>query len=248
MCRNWFSQFASKWKFPDNYITLDLETSGLSAEKNEICTIGYTVVRDRVPERTHELVLNWPDYPDIDHAKLRLDLQNTKTAMEAKGDTFHHTYEYLKRYGLPPLDVLQHLLELVEKAEQRNEVIVMQNGWKFDAEFVQSAIHNHLRVVYKFEDNTIYDSGICEKASQLEDRDRPLPMADETMKSFCKRIGSLRRKGVRWALHGHCEDQYGLTKLANIPGSDAHKGGADSLLIHHLFEEHRRLAESNAAD
>jgi len=243
MGHKWFQQFASKWEFPNNYTTIDLETNGVDETKNEICTIGYTVVRDRKPIATHELVLNWPEYEHIDQAIFKLDLQNAQRGMESRGDTFHHTYDFLKTHGLPPLEVLKHLLDLVEDIEERGELMIMHNGWKFDVEFIQAALHNHLGVVYELEGNSVYDSGICEKAAQLDDCDNPIPFEHETMKDWALRIGSLRRRGITWALHRHCESRYGLTKRADVPATDAHKGGADSLLIHHLFEEHRRLAE-----
>ena len=45
-----------------------------------------------------------------------------------------------------------------------------------------------------------------------------------------------------WSLDQHCEDKYQLFEKAGVAHSDAHRAGADSLVLHYLVEEHRKLA------
>jgi DNA polymerase III epsilon subunit-like protein len=248
MSHTWFQQFAGHFGFPDNYTTLDTETSGFSPAKKLVCMVGYTVVRDRVPVDIKEYWLNWPSVSEVDQDVLAQDLENVENGMTKQGKRFHHTYANLQKYGRPPREVLQELLDFFLELEARNEVLIMQNGWKFDVAFLETMLHDWLDTPFCFREDLVYDTGICEKASQLPDNDNPLPFAGESLKDFTLRIGSLRRKGVMWSLDGHCEGRYGLAekakRLVKAGSSEQyHRAGYDSLALHVLFEEHRRLAE-----
>lgn len=240
---HWFKKFGETHGFPDNYTTIDLETSGLSAKTRQICTYGYTIVRDRKPVHTEEVALNWPSHSGIDNFQLRVDLQETEQAMVRKGRQFHHTFEYLQTYGIDPIEAIQKLLDLVEQCEQRNEVIVAQNGWAFDTEFMRAAFHYHLGVGWDFHPDLIYDCGIMEKASQLQENRRPLPLEGESLQTWAYRIGEMRVRGVKWALDEHCDQKYDIFRKAGLSVEDAHRSGPDSQAIAALFECQRELAE-----
>jgi len=242
MAEHWFRQFARRFNFPDNYTTLDLETSGLNPEVQLTCTYGYTVVRDRQPIETREVILDWTKHPDVDQLELQRDLQRAARAMKLQGKVLHHTYEYLRRYGIDAIQALEDLLTLVETAENNQEILVLHNGWAFDVEFMKAAFHNWLRVKWEFHPNLVYDSGIIEKASQLPEVYSPLPMVDESMQDWARRIYSIRAP-IKWNLDHHCDTKYGLLRKANVVPGDMHKSGTDSLVLHYLVEEHRRLAE-----
>jgi hypothetical protein len=245
MTHHWFRTYAGRYGFPDNYTTIDIETDGLQPDVDTICTFGYTKVRDRVPVETVEWALNWPDCALIDREHFRQKLANVQFQMERQGKRFHHTWEFLQT-GRPPLEVIQNIYDLVEDCYNRGELLVAQNGYKFDVELMQAHFHNWLRLQYIFDENALYDTGIAEKASQLNDSDDPLPRAGESMKAWAWRVGDIRRRGVRWALDGHCEERYELTKRAGMDPLNHHRSGHDSLLLHHLFECHRKLAEEHA--
>jgi len=247
MAKNWFQQFAGRFNFPNNYTCIDIETNGTSPERDLICSIGHTLVRDRQLVETKEVYLNWPDYPDGDADALEESLLRTERAMLSQGKPFHHTWDRLKTEGEPPLEVLQRYLDMFETMEERREVLVAHNGWKFDMEFFQSHFHNHLRIPFVFDEDLVYDSGICEKASQLEDEDDPFPQPGESMRQFAWRIGSLRRRGVFWALDRYCDERYGLFDKANADPSMAHAAGTDSAMLYYLVEEHRKLAAIEGA-
>jgi hypothetical protein len=244
MSNHWFSQYGDNWEFPDNYTTIDIETDGVSPEKCFICMIGHTVVRDRQIVSTNETYLDWTSHPDVDQDKLRETLLNTQRAMERQGKHFGHTYAQLQAVGQDPIGTLQHYLDLFEEMENRHEVLLAHNGWRFDVEFFQSHFHNWLGVAFTFMDELVYDTGVCEKASQLAATDQPFPLDGETMRQWAFRVGGLRRKGIMWALDKHCEERYKLTdKMAadGLTGID-HAAGYDSQKLFYLFEEHRALA------
>lgn len=242
MADHWFRQFREHFGFPNNYTTIDLETTGLIQDNDLICTIGCVQVRDGEIADTKYWVLNWPNDPNIDNTWLRRQLVNVQRQLERKNQSFHHNFEYLKTNGTNPEQCLTEVLALIEAAEEQNEVMVAHNGWWFDIEFLQAHFYNYLRIPFVFADNSVYDSGICEKASQLEDRHSPLPRTGETLKQFSWRIGGIRIRGVRWALGGYCEDKYHLTSKAGVRIGDLHRADVDAMLLHYLVQEHRRLA------
>jgi hypothetical protein len=246
MQEHWFAEFANAYEFPDNYTTIDLETSGLQATRCLICTYGFTVVRNREAVRTAEAVLNWTTHPDVNQHELQMDLLNVRDALTKKGVAFHHTYEYLQQHGVDPISALNDLLAIVEDCESRGEVLIMQNGWSFDVEFMRAAFNNWLQVGWEFDGNLVWDTGIMEKASQLPEKRHPLPEEGETLQDWCYRIGRMRAKGVFWSLDKHCNERYGVWDKMELPLSEAHKSGNDSRAIHILFEEQRKLAESVA--
>jgi DNA polymerase III epsilon subunit-like protein len=244
MADQWFRQFRDHFDFPNNYTTIDLETTGLAQDNDLICTIGAVVVRDGAIAERKYWVLDWPGDPNVDNMWLRRRLRNVQNALNKKNQPFHHTFEYLSINGKDPQRCLTEILELIEDAESRSEVLVAHNGWWFDIEFLQAHFHNQLRIPFIFGDDAVYDSGICEKASQLDDRYEPLPREGETLKAFSQRIGSIRARGVFWALGGYCEDKYQLTHKAAARRGDLHRADVDALLLHYLVQEHRRLALS----
>jgi DNA polymerase III epsilon subunit-like protein len=241
MSEVWFRRFRDHFGFPNNYTTIDLETTGTTQDNDLICTIGAVIVRDGEISEVKHWVLNWTTEPGIDSGWLRHQLTQVQRALHMKNQPFHHTFEYLSQ-GRPPNECLEELLELVEDCEERGEILVAHNGWWFDVEFMQAAFHNYLRIPYVFPDDGVYDSGICEKASQLEDRHCPLPRRHESLKDFSWRIGGIRARGVMWALGGHCEEKYNLTQKANIRRGDLHRADMDALMLHYLMQEHRALA------
>jgi len=246
MVNHWFKKFAAKHNFPNDYTTLDIETSGFSPGRHLLCTYGYTIVRNRRPVETREVVLNWPDFGaqygvDLDH--LSDDLRAVEQAMTEKGQSMHHTWEYLKR-GIDPGLALDQLINLIEAAEARNEMLVTHNGWRFDIEFIRAHFHDYLKVRFTFEPNSVFDTGAMEKASQIDIGAEALPRADESMRDFSLRIANAYAPGVYWALDRHCDQRYGLFAAAGLTKEQAHNAAADSLLLHHLFEAHRKLAEA----
>jgi DNA polymerase III epsilon subunit-like protein len=244
MVNTWFKRFSDRYQFPDSYTTLDLETSGFQPGVHLICTYGFTQVRGRKPVLTKEVVLNWPDFGaqyGVDLHKLSDDLERVRTAMEAKHQSFHHTWDYL-RCGIDPGKALEQLLALIESAEERKEMLVTHNGWRFDIEFIRAHFNDYLKLRFGFEPDGVFDTGAMEKASQLADAANPLPAPGESLQTFSRRIGSVYAPGVFWALDRHCAGRYDLYAKSGLQPAQMHNAAADSLLLHHLFEAHRDLA------
>jgi len=244
MTQQWFKEFAEKRGFPDDYVVVDIETSGFRPELNLICSIGHGWVKNRKISKLYDTYLNWSLEPTVEQTKLQQDLEKTQLSMESKGACFHHTYKKLVCEGQSPGKVLEYYHDLFQKAIDSGIMLVMHNGWAFDVRFLEGHFRRWLGKDFTFPEDSIYDTGICEKASQLDPSYDPMPRIGETMHDFSKRISGIRARGVRWALDSHCEETYGLFKLAGVSPGDAHRSATDCLVMYHLFEQHRALAEA----
>lgn len=242
MAANWFRRLHDIWPFPDSYVTLDVETSGLSPTRNVLCTFGAAHVRNRVLQGTQLVVLNWFDHPQTDRIEFSRELQQVEAAMRAKGKPFHHNRDYLREHGIDPIVGLQQIFAILQQAETDGLPLVSFNGYSFDAEFLQAHIHDFLGTPWMIGDNSMWDLGMAEKACQLEPTDDPLPMPSESIRAWAFRIGRLRRKGVFWSLDSYCESKYGICRKANIDPAMQHRSDMDALCLHYLFEAQRALA------
>ena len=137
----WFKEFAKNFNFPANYTCIDIETSGLKPKEDYICAIGYCVVREHKLVKADEHYLDWTRHTAVDHEDLKRRLQKTQEVMEKLGKGFYHTYDVLAKKGDDPIKVLSFYLDMFERMEQDNEVLVAHNGWRFDIEFLKFHFH-----------------------------------------------------------------------------------------------------------
>ena len=241
--RDWFPKLAQHFAFPRDYTTVDIETSGLQPDEAEICVVGHTVVRNGLTVDCKETYINWWLDPEVDHKAIEARLLKTQKVMTEKGKTFLHTKEKLQACGRAPKEVLGEYLKLFEDMEARDEVLVAHNGIAFDLPFFVAHFHNVLRVVWKFREDLVFDTGIAVKASQMATVPEPRP--DETLYQFFARVSKWYGKGVYWALDDYCERTFQLREKAGLASDLAHTAGPDSVLTAYLYEELRKLAQAS---
>jgi hypothetical protein len=205
------------------------------------------VVRDRKMVLNEEQYFDWPAYAAdgrIDASAVQSDLAQAERGMAKQGRTMQVSWRRLQEYGQDPVTVLSQFLTVLETAEREHEVLVAHNGWQFDVEFLQSAIFawvlQSTGEQFEVDANMLYDTGVAEKASQLDASYEPFPLRDETLKQFFWRIGQARAKGVYWSMDKHCDAEYGLLAANGLKVSDLCRPAVDSFLVHRLFEEQRK--------
>lgn len=242
-------EYFCKWQmeaqpFPNDYIAFDLETTGFQPEDSLIVQIGHCRVENRKPVDRGSVILDWTKSADLDQDWLKLKLEDTKAQIEladgeSTGRQFPFTYERLKNEGISPDEALNKYSEMFKKAKAAGIRFVGHNAIGFDSIFIES----HFKLInsdFVFDDRDIIDTGIIEKANQLD----KFPWEHESNRAFSKRIRGIAAKGLCWNLDNCCVKKYALDKKYGVKLDDCHSADFDAYVTHLLLEEFRSLARA----
>lgn len=221
--------------FPNDYMVIDTETTGVVSGTDLITQLGCVLVLDGEPSET-STVLNWTRHPAINQQWLRERLLATKQQVEQDrdgrptGKTYHTTYESLQQ-GEDPATALREYCELIERARTDGLFVVAHNG-TFDLRFLQHHFDRFVGAKFDLGDYDMFDTGVCVKAAQAS----MAPWKEDTPRSFAARVASARLKGVFWSLDGFCMKHFGLVEKHGLDTAKAHTAGFDCTVTHLLFQ------------
>lgn len=237
--QHWLDTFQRQYGgFPRDYMVLDLETTGFSKANDLIVNIGHVIVEDGVVADRMDVLLNWPDHPGVNQMWLEDKMRYTREKMAERGRTYQMHYAHLYERGHEPLGILEAYFQLIKAQQEAGYGFVMHNGYNFDAPFLCNHFHRWLGKELKFGPNEIWDTGMIEKAVQINS----VPDRRDTMQAWSKRVSGARVKDVNWGLTEHCIPKYDLAVRYGLDESQAHGAGYDSYVTHLLFETFRQLA------
>lgn len=235
--RNWALQYDG---FPDDYLTIDVESSGPCTSKDLVIQVGWCKVVNRKPVENTGIVLNWDRSPFVDTRWLRRRMDDTAKYMaEHRGKVYPWSYDVLKE-GDPPVAALTSFLDRLSEARENNLLIVAHNGISFDLPVLVNHFRRFLKIHYQFHPDEVWDTGAMEKASQISEYLCQGEMAGDFAYRLVLRSNDY---GVRWSLHDHCVPKYGLDERYELNMEKSHTAPFDAYLTHLLFEEYRTLAE-----
>lgn len=224
--------------FPNDYTVLDIETSGVDAGIDLILNIGHVIVEDGQVTQRLDAFLDWTREGQVDQQWLYDRMEKTRQQMAGNGREYKMSYELLRDQGEDPIGILREYHDLIVAQREAKYAFVMHNGYNFDAPRLCNHFKRWLNENLEFGPSEIWDTGMIEKASQLNS----MPDPKETMRAWAKRVGGIRAKGVKWSLDAHCIPKYDLANRFQLNESEAHGAGFDTYVTHLLFEEFRRLA------
>jgi DNA polymerase III epsilon subunit-like protein len=234
--------------FPDDYLVLDTETTGVDFKQDLIWQVGHCLVNGRRPGDRGGVLLDWTRHPKINQAWLKQRLVDTKQKVEfdrdgrPTGKTYHISYERMAAEGVEPEPILREYLNWLREAHQDRLFFIAHNGYRFDAAMFQAHFDRFLGQRWLFDEWELFDTGMVEKASQA----MMAPWPTDTMRSFAKRVDSQRLRGIKWSLDQHCVPRYKLVERHHLDMAAAHDAGFDCYLCHLLFEHWRELAAEQA--
>lgn len=224
--------------FPRDYTVIDIETSGFDPASDLILNIGHVIVEDGVVVDRLDALLDWTRGDHVDPNWLYARMDRCQRQMASNGLEYKMSFDRLQTYGEDPIGVLQAYHDLIVAQRAANYAFVMHNGYNFDAPRLCTHFKRWLGLDLEFGANEIWDTGMIEKASQLN----AVPDPRESMRAWSRRVGGARTKGVKWSLDGHCVPKYDLVRRYNLNEADAHGAGYDSYVTYLLFETFRQLA------
>jgi DNA polymerase III epsilon subunit-like protein len=232
--------------FPNDYLVLDTETTGVVFGDDLIWQIGHCFVRNSLPVDRGNVLLDWTRHPRVQQNWLRQRIEATRRHVEydkdgrPTGKKFHITYERMRDEGVSPEPILQEYLAWFEELHEDQVFFVAHNGYHFDAEMLTSHFWRFLGKRWGFDDGELMDTGMVLKAAQSS----LVPWTGETLQDFSRRAYSQRLRGVRWALDQYAVPKFGLDKKYGLDMSQAHDAGFDAYVTHLLFQEFVEFARS----
>jgi DNA polymerase III epsilon subunit-like protein len=224
-------------ELPCDYITYDLETTGVEAD-DLIVELGYCSVIDGIATEYHSHVLDWTQISGIDDDWLQYRLQFCADNMRKNNRVAHMTYERMKTEGSHPEIVLREYVELFEEARDNNVLIVGHNAVQFDNPRVESAAVEWLGLDDWTFPNLVFDTAAVVKATLTQ---MP-PHRDESLQEYFLRVLERPAPNVKYNLDSYCVEKFGLLDKYSIDISMSHTAGFDAMLTHLLFEEIRNSA------
>lgn len=230
---------------PDDYLSWDIETTGVNPKWDLPIDIGWSLVRDRKMIDNRGFILDWTRYPDfVEPDWLEEQLERIGYNIRLKGGEWVYTPDYLRKHGSEPFWVLRRFQQLLYVNRDAGAKFVGHNAWNFDVRMIEAVFAELLGAEgepFVFDPDEIYDTGGMEKG-RLGDM---IPYPDEkTLKEFFSRIQYSRRKGLHWNL-SLCAERYHLYERAGLTPEDMHGAKADAYVAHLLFEEHRKWLEES---
>lgn len=239
----WFKELDRIYPFPTDYVSIDIESTGLDSVGDLIIQVGHCCVvggKTITDKQYFDIVLDWTRSGFIDQKLLKERLAYLSRHMAASDKRMHLTYDNLK-YGSDPVMVLRNYYNFLLKTQKDGIPIVAHNGLKFDVPVLSRNFIRFLPPEYNFSflDAKIYDTGIIEKAYQ----NGLLPYVREPMVEFYRRVYDKFNNGKKWSLTNYCVGHYNLDKEFNLDMTKAHTAGFDAYITHLLFEKYRSFTQ-----
>jgi DNA polymerase III epsilon subunit-like protein len=237
---DWFKRLQKcGFNFPDSYIVLDTESTGLKVAYDYVVQFGHLAVVDRIPRKPTATVLDWTRCPLISHGDFRQRLYETEHDIRTHGGCYRFSYERVAKEGIDPISVLEIYHDLFEYHQSTGSQILTHNGIRFDIQIVKHQFRRFLGSTFEFDQELVVDTGLLEKARQLD----LAPFKNESRASYYQRINAVPGKGVYWSLDKHCIPMYDLGRKYCLDMSQAHTAGFDCYITHLLMEEIRERGE-----
>lgn len=221
----WVDQYGP---FPDDYVCVDLESTGITAQ-DKIVQIGWCAVKDRKPVLSHSIVIDWTTDHATDIRWLEKTLANTRVKMEQKGKQYPWTVELLRARGKKPRDAVATFAN----ACKAYDAYSTHYGWAFDYPRLGKLMHE-CGSEFAPDQNRMLDTGLLTKACLTK---TPVN-SDESVAAYMRRVDNLRA-APRHNIEA-CVAMYGL-KTSGAGVKNAHEGGYDAWLVFLITEQLRHL-------
>lgn len=247
---DWNPAFTAKYnhQFPDSYLCLDTEYTGNDARNDLIVEIGHTMVQKGQVVDNKSLILNWYGYPGVDEQLLTYKLNFLRSNM---GSAWRLTPETIKQEGIDPLRVLRFYDDLFTTWQKSNLPFVAQNGQNADERIISGNFNRFLNKPFSLPDNGYFDTGAIYKADKVwktlqgdaaNFRSVMMPLRSDTLKKYFNRVINTRVPGIKWKLD-LIMTEYDLINRHKVNMNDFHGAGFDSLCLHWIMEEFRKLVK-----
>ena len=232
-------------ELPKDYIALDIEYTGGDERTDFVMEIGHVLVKDCRVVNELNLVLDWTNFPGVDHDLLRYKLNNIQRHM---GSSWRISWDVMRSEGVEAYKVLSFYDKLFSRWSV-DGVFVAHNGRKAEERMLRGVFNRYLNKSFVIGDNAMWDTGAIYKAHAMLTSNDPkhesqlwklFPRRSDTLKNYSERV--LNSRGPKWNLT-HCIGSCGLQKKLK-PGHFSHQAIYDAYASHILLEHFRGLLSS----
>jgi DNA polymerase III epsilon subunit-like protein len=203
-------------ELPKSYVVLDLETNGLDPMTNVGLQYGLLFVKDNTTIDCVTTLIKYPESVPI-----------SQEAIAVHG--FDHAR--LAKEGIPPEEAIPSVVNLLRDAAAKGWMFLGHNISAFDRWIIERDAQKYGES-FIFGPNSIIDTGMLVKASQLED----IPFdPNDSLEKFYDKVRGIRAR-IKWSLSGYCYDRFKLDRYG-VSRDSAHDAGVDCKLVHYLYRE-----------
>lgn len=255
LSRMWPTKFRDQLQggIPRNYLAIDIETSGFKAGEDVVTEIGHVLVEDGNILDKASTILDWTNHPIVKPGWLRERLVKVGNAMADYSldgiNAYHITFDSMQERGLPPEQVFQQYISLIEKFKNSDFYIVGHNHTQFDENMLRDNI-----VGFQFGKDfdfgrNVFDTNAMERAIQFFEAEDPkaLPAASETPRGYFYRMtfAKMRDRQKTLSKLRYCMDKYELHALCKDEQSCLHSAEFDAFVCHLLMQRWHKMDQDS---
>lgn len=231
---DWFEQACSiLGPLPGNYVTVDIETSGLAGDDLPI-QIGWGVVLGGQMIDNGSGLIDWTGHVNLDWLSARI--ARTWAEMESiTGRKFDFSPARLRREGTPAFTFLTEFFNMMGDVASSGMTVVCHNGLKLDLLVLNRTGQRYLNRVMPVD--KYIDTMVIERALQT----RKQPIKGETWKQFCEKHYHAGGSRIKSSLLRHCVPKYKIASTSDR----GHEADFDCMITHQLLEAYRNLCPPN---
>lgn len=223
--------WADAFGFPESYVSVDCETSGLDVDRDFILQLGWCRVVAAAPTENAGVVIGH-QLQGVEATLLDTRLNQTRQAMEKRGLDYKWTTKILAAVGRPPKEAVETFIGVCDQSD----AVVAHYGVAFDYPMIDRLCRRECGVgLPPVESGQLYDTAILFKAAVIEMK----PMRDESIASAMARVLAVR--GSTKFSVSKCVEVFDLAKKGVVKGR-AHDAIYDAWVASLIFEELRAMA------
>jgi len=228
--------FKQYYGFPSTYLVLDTETTGFSWNTDFCVDLGWAVVKDNQVVHRENLLLDWSKV-NVDHDHIRNQLEKQAYQYDKLGRPHYYSWQRLCDEGVHPLEAIYAYSQLIYDHIVRGDSAIVGHGlWRFDRKMIDAHTQKFLQgYQLPWQDNSIIDTGLLEKAIQTNHT----PWPNESLDDWLHRVNSAFAK-AKWNLGDFCAKKYALN-TSNDDMQLLHTAAFDCILTQRLIEVYKQM-------
>lgn len=224
-------------EIPGDYVTFDVETTGLSAKTDLMAQIAFIEFRGDQPIREQTI---WVDHTatmtPFELSTLELRLAATRNHIESRPSLYQIKYAVTldrMRAGMP-VDRSRQLVRDWMAYSRESKIPMVAHNAPFDSRFIKAFLADDK----VFDSVYVFDTDVVERAVQAKPK-----LTHRDWFDFCRNCSGLGGSKYRSSLSDWCDKKYHWHVRGLVDMNNAHEARCDSWLTHLLLQEFKQASK-----